>query len=115
VKLEPKFVLGSYLLKPVQRICKYPLLLRELSKCTEENAAEHAQIIKGLEAMKAVTVFINELKKRREAMELVRQLEAKIENWDEVFFLFFLFLPFFPSPLPITSERRYARVWRPQV
>lgn len=84
VKLEPKFELGSFLLKPVQRICKYPLLLKELGKCTDENTKEHTEIIQGLDAMKAVTAFINDLKKRREAQELVRQLEAKIENWDEV-------------------------------
>jgi len=81
--LEPKFELGSFLLKPVQRICKYPLLLRELAKNTDENTDEHKNILAGLEAMKGVTGFINELKKRREAMELVKQLESRIENWEE--------------------------------
>lgn len=75
-------------------------MLKELSKCTEESTEEHAQIVKGIEAMKAVTVFINELKKRREAMESVRQLESKIENWDEVLVLS---IPFFSFGLILSS------------
>jgi len=40
--------------------------------------------------MKSVTGFINELKKRRESMMLVQQLEPKIENWAEVNFFFLI-------------------------
>jgi hypothetical protein len=36
--------LESYLIKPVQRLLKYPLLLKELRKCTPPDDAEYALI-----------------------------------------------------------------------
>jgi len=81
VTLEPDFTLPSYLLKPVQRICKYPLLLREMIKHTEPESPESKVLNAALSEMKTVTVFINELKRRRESMRVVAELEDKIENW----------------------------------
>eukprot|EP00158_Paraphelidium_tribonemae_P002923 Partr_v1_DN25782_c0_g1_i1_m74648 putative guanine nucleotide exchange factor len=60
--------LESYLLKPVQRICKYPLLLREILKKTP---AEHPDY-KGLEMAKAkideIVATVNERTKQVEVM-----------------------------------------------
>lgn len=66
---------------------------KELGKYTDEDTPEFKKINEGLEAMKSVTGFINELKKRRESMMLVQQLEPKIENWAEVNFFFKLIKP----------------------
>ncbi|XP_057708769.1 triple functional domain protein-like [Corythoichthys intestinalis] len=39
-KHGPAYPVNSYLLKPVQRITKYPLLLKDLMDCCEEGKAE---------------------------------------------------------------------------
>lgn len=39
--------LESYLIKPVQRLLKYPLLLRELVSLTEPDSPEHTQLTGG--------------------------------------------------------------------
>lgn len=37
--------LESYLIKPIQRILKYPLLLQQLRNLTDENSEEHMHLI----------------------------------------------------------------------
>lgn len=37
--------LESYLIKPIQRILKYPLLLQQLCNLTDSNSDEHAHLI----------------------------------------------------------------------
>ena len=34
----------EFIISPVQRLCKYPLLLRELEKFTKENHPDHKPI-----------------------------------------------------------------------
>jgi len=36
--------LESFLIKPIQRILKYPLLLRQLTELTDPNSNEHAHL-----------------------------------------------------------------------
>ncbi|XP_061751525.1 rho guanine nucleotide exchange factor TIAM2 [Nerophis ophidion] len=55
--------LESYLIKPVQRVLKYPLLLRELVSLTDANSEEHLHITEALKAMEKVASHINEMQK----------------------------------------------------
>ena len=52
--------LGSYLIKPVQRICKYPLLLREILKYTPETFEDHTVLKVALEKIQATINLVNE-------------------------------------------------------
>ncbi|KAJ0061392.1 hypothetical protein NL108_018095 [Boleophthalmus pectinirostris] len=55
--------LESFLIKPVQRVLKYPLLLRELVSLTEERTPEHAHLTEALRSMETVASHINEMQK----------------------------------------------------
>ncbi|KAL6095467.1 uncharacterized protein ACO6RY_09390 [Pungitius sinensis] len=55
--------LESYLIKPVQRVLKYPLLLRELVSLTEVESPEHTHLTEALRAMEKVATHINEMQK----------------------------------------------------
>lgn len=55
--------LESYLIKPVQRVLKYPLLLRELASLTDADSEEHYHLSEALKAMEKVASHINEMQK----------------------------------------------------
>ncbi|KAJ8270969.1 hypothetical protein GJAV_G00121300 [Gymnothorax javanicus] len=55
--------LESYLIKPVQRVLKYPLLLRELVSLTDGDSEEHYHLTEALKAMEKVASHINEMQK----------------------------------------------------
>ncbi|XP_061899606.1 rho guanine nucleotide exchange factor TIAM2-like isoform X3 [Entelurus aequoreus] len=55
--------LDSFLIKPVQRVLKYPLLLHELISLTRPKSAEHIRLTEALQAMEEVACHINEVKK----------------------------------------------------
>ncbi|XP_031436867.1 rho guanine nucleotide exchange factor TIAM2 isoform X2 [Clupea harengus] len=55
--------LESYLIKPVQRVLKYPLLLRELVSLTDAESEEHYHLTEALKAMEKVASHINDMQK----------------------------------------------------
>ncbi|XP_018424538.1 PREDICTED: phosphatidylinositol 3,4,5-trisphosphate-dependent Rac exchanger 1 protein [Nanorana parkeri] len=65
--------LEGYLLTPIQRICKYPLLLKELAKRTTTKHPDHQPVQSALQAMKAVCTNINETKRQMEKLEALEQ------------------------------------------
>ncbi|XP_043283380.1 dynamin-binding protein-like [Venturia canescens] len=60
------FDMSSILIKPVQRILKYPLMLHELIKCTEEDHPDRKGIEEARKAMTQVATHINEYKRRKD-------------------------------------------------
>ena len=60
------FNMGSILIKPVQRILKYPLLLGQLIKSTEQEHPDKEDLIKAAAMMTDVAGFINESKRRKD-------------------------------------------------
>lgn len=59
-------VIGSYLTKPVQRICRYPLLLKELIKCSESGAPDLGTLVTAQKVMDRVAHNVNAAKGREE-------------------------------------------------
>lgn len=55
--------LESFLIKPVQRVLKYPLLLKELVSLTDHESEEHYHLTEALKAMEKVASHINEMQK----------------------------------------------------
>uniref|UniRef100_A0A8D0H856 TIAM Rac1 associated GEF 2 n=1 Tax=Sphenodon punctatus TaxID=8508 RepID=A0A8D0H856_SPHPU len=55
--------LESFLIKPVQRVLKYPLLLKELVSLTDNESEEHYHLTEALKAMEKVASHINEMQK----------------------------------------------------
>ncbi|XP_031607749.1 dynamin-binding protein isoform X1 [Oreochromis aureus] len=65
--------LGSFLIKPVQRVMRYPLLLTELLGATPESHHDRAQLTKAVQAIKDINVNINEYKRRKDLVVKYRK------------------------------------------
>ncbi|KAE8598952.1 hypothetical protein XENTR_v10017002 [Xenopus tropicalis] len=74
--------LEGYLVAPIQRICKYPLLLRELLKRTPKKHSDYVCVVDALQAMKAVCTNINEAKRQMEKLEVLEEWQSHIEGWE---------------------------------
>uniref|UniRef100_A0A8C7XIB0 Phosphatidylinositol 3,4,5-trisphosphate-dependent Rac exchanger 2 protein n=1 Tax=Oryzias sinensis TaxID=183150 RepID=A0A8C7XIB0_9TELE len=74
--------LEGYLVAPIQRICKYPLLLKELLKRTHRKHNDYTQVQESLQMMKAVCSSINEAKRQMEKLEILEELQSHIEGWE---------------------------------
>ncbi|KAJ1602795.1 hypothetical protein NDA14_001027 [Ustilago hordei] len=79
--LDPAYELPTFMIKPVQRICKYPLLLEQLLKKTPEDAPRYQELEDGLEVMRRITDKVNETSRLQENAQLVKELEWRVEDW----------------------------------
>ncbi|XP_076682095.1 guanine nucleotide exchange factor in mesoderm isoform X2 [Andrena cerasifolii] len=80
--------LGSFLLKPVQRILKYHLLLENLSKeyggdceLREDEAEGRKAIEAALAAMTGIAKHINAMKRRHEHAVRVQEIQSLLYGW----------------------------------
>ncbi|KAI9008895.1 hypothetical protein CLU79DRAFT_711363 [Phycomyces nitens] len=80
--LSPAHQLLSMLIKPVQRICKYPLLMASLVKSTNSSWASYPQLIDGSEAIKRVAEKVNETQRKQENLQLVLDLKRRMDDWE---------------------------------
>ena len=74
--------LDSLLVKPVQRILKYPLLLKELLEVTPENHPDFTALDIAAREMVGVSMRINEMKKRADLMEQVASAGRKRKDYE---------------------------------
>ncbi|XP_037549901.1 phosphatidylinositol 3,4,5-trisphosphate-dependent Rac exchanger 2 protein [Nematolebias whitei] len=74
--------LEGYLVAPIQRICKYPLLLKELLKRTPKRHNDYHLVQESLQLMKAVCSSINEAKRQMEKLEILEEWQSHIEGWE---------------------------------
>ncbi|CAG8511207.1 563_t:CDS:2 [Diversispora eburnea] len=80
--VEPTYELPSLLIKPIQRICKYPLLLQELLKFSNKDETPYYdEIERGLNAIKRVADRVNETRRKQENEAVVKDLERRVEDW----------------------------------
>eukprot|EP00041_Stephanoeca_diplocostata_P026148 m.698034 g.698034 ORF g.698034 m.698034 type:complete len:674 (+) comp22898_c1_seq1:136-2157(+) len=71
--------LEGHLLTPIQRVCKYPLLLKELLKVTPSNHPDHALVARAVTEMEKVAQVINEDKRNVEELTLI---QGSISGWE---------------------------------
>ncbi|KAK9386569.1 hypothetical protein V1515DRAFT_571718 [Lipomyces mesembrius] len=79
--IEPTYELPSILIKPIQRICKYPLLLKELLKYTPEEDEYYSELLEGFHAMKRVANRVNETQRQTENKQVALSLCVRIDDW----------------------------------
>ncbi|PKI83282.1 hypothetical protein MVES_003048 [Malassezia vespertilionis] len=79
--LDPSYELPTFLIKPVQRICKYPLLLEQLLKNTPQDAPRYAELSDGLQIIRRITDKVNETKRYQENVQAMHDLETRVEDW----------------------------------
>lgn len=72
--------LDSLLVKPVQRVLKYPLLLDQLLEVTPENHPDYNHLDVAAREMKGISMRINEMKKRADLMEQVANNRKRKES-----------------------------------
>ena len=78
--------LGAYLLKPVQRILKYHLLLADLLKQYGKRFGtdnkEFSQLEKAQQTMGSVANYINAMKRKHEASVRAQEIISQVVGWD---------------------------------
>ncbi|KAI8373049.1 uncharacterized protein BYT42DRAFT_616235 [Radiomyces spectabilis] len=79
--MSPTYELPSMLIKPVQRVCRYPLLMQQLVKATPEDWKYSEEMKEGLEAIQRVAGKVNETNRRQENVQKVEDLKKRIEDW----------------------------------
>jgi hypothetical protein len=71
--------LGQLLLKPLQRTCKYPLLLQELLKATPQGHVDAGNLEEAIAKTQAVVGSLNDGQKLLESFAKIAQLAADIK------------------------------------
>lgn len=87
--LDPGFELQSYIIKPIQRLCKYPLLLKELIKYSPETildnknppSASYNELMLANSAIREVANQVNEAQRRSENVGYLQSLIERVQNW----------------------------------
>ncbi|XP_077579446.1 uncharacterized protein plekhg2 [Stigmatopora nigra] len=79
--LNHSLPLETYLLKPVQRILKYHLLLQELSKHLDKNDPGYEVVEDAIITMTAVAWYINDMKRKQEHAVRLQEIESLLVNW----------------------------------
>ncbi|XP_057679522.1 pleckstrin homology domain-containing family G member 3-like isoform X1 [Corythoichthys intestinalis] len=78
---ERPLPLGSYLLKPVQRILKYHLLLQEIAKHFDPEEEGYEVVEEAICTMTAVAWYINDMKRKHEHAVRLQEVQSLLLNW----------------------------------
>ncbi|XP_032870403.1 pleckstrin homology domain-containing family G member 3-like [Amblyraja radiata] len=80
--LSHSLPLETYLLKPVQRILKYHLLLQELAKHFDKSAGGYEMVKEAIITMTAVAWYINDMKRKQEQAVRLQEIQNSLLNWN---------------------------------
>ena len=73
--------LEGFLLTPVQKICKYPLQLRELLCYTWPTHPDFRQLTAAVDVMRHITALVNERKRKMESIEKLIEWQNSVSQW----------------------------------
>ncbi|THV05107.1 hypothetical protein K435DRAFT_850307 [Dendrothele bispora CBS 962.96] len=80
--INVKGELPAFLIKPIQRVCKYPLLLDSLIKASNpEDYPYYDELKAGSGAAKRITDKINEAQRQAENEQTVKNLAMRVDDW----------------------------------
>ncbi|XP_054617516.1 pleckstrin homology domain-containing family G member 3 isoform X2 [Dunckerocampus dactyliophorus] len=79
--LKRSLPLGSYLLKPVQRILKYHLLLQEIAKHFDPEEEGYEVVEEAIITMTGVAWYINDMKRKHEHAVRLQEVQSLLLNW----------------------------------
>ncbi|XP_038824538.1 pleckstrin homology domain-containing family G member 1-like [Salvelinus namaycush] len=79
--LRHSLPLGSYLLKPVQRILKYHLLLHEIANHLEKDTETYEVVQEAIDTMQRVAWHINDMKRKHEHAVRLQEIQSLLTNW----------------------------------
>ncbi len=73
--------LEGFLLTPVQKICKYPLQLRELLRNTDLAHADYEPVSEACDSMQRMAAYINERKRKMDTLQQLSLWQAAVHGW----------------------------------
>uniref|UniRef100_K7GI44 Pleckstrin homology and RhoGEF domain containing G1 n=1 Tax=Pelodiscus sinensis TaxID=13735 RepID=K7GI44_PELSI len=79
--LQHSLPLGSYLLKPVQRILKYHLLLHEIENHLDKDTEGYDVVLEAIDTMQRVAWHINDMKRKHEHAVRLQEIQSLLTNW----------------------------------
>ncbi|XP_061610225.1 pleckstrin homology domain-containing family G member 3-like isoform X2 [Phyllopteryx taeniolatus] len=79
--LKRPLPLGSYLLKPVQRILKYHLLLQEIAKHFDPQEEGYEVVEEAIVTMTSVAWYINDMKRKHEHAVRLQEVQSLLLHW----------------------------------
>ncbi|KAG8732518.1 hypothetical protein FRC11_013001 [Ceratobasidium sp. 423] len=80
--VNPKTELPMFLIKPVQKICKYHLQLQDLMKrASKETYPHYDELDQGYKVAKRIADQANETLRKVDNRNTVKALEARVEDW----------------------------------
>uniref|UniRef100_A0A8C9P822 Pleckstrin homology and RhoGEF domain containing G1 n=1 Tax=Spermophilus dauricus TaxID=99837 RepID=A0A8C9P822_SPEDA len=79
--LKHSLPLGSYLLKPVQRILKYHLLLHEIENHLDKDTDGYDVVLDAIDTMQRVAWHINDMKRKHEHAVRLQEIQSLLTNW----------------------------------
>ncbi|NXO73693.1 PKHG3 protein, partial [Phainopepla nitens] len=81
-RLHHALPLGAYLLKPVQRILKYHLLLQEIARHFEHKAGDDYELVlEAIDTMTCVAWYINDMKRKHEHAIRQQEIQSLLLGW----------------------------------
>ncbi|KAG1675829.1 Protein vav [Nymphon striatum] len=83
---DGKFKLRDLLSVPMQRVLKYHLLLKELLKHSLDTHEDYEGLEKALESMLDLSMYINEVKRDNETLQIIKDIENSITDLSMVNF-----------------------------
>ena len=79
--LEPVYELPCLIIKPVQRLCRYPLLLRELAKYTSQDWPYYDEILESATRSDEIAHQVNESQRAFHNVNTVKELQMRLRDW----------------------------------
>ncbi|KAK3812884.1 MAG: hypothetical protein J3Q66DRAFT_285953 [Benniella sp.] len=76
--MEPIHGITSQMIKPIQRICKYPLFMHELIKLTDPEFPYYRDLVQGQASIKRVADRINETNRKQDNHLIAKELQHKV-------------------------------------
>lgn len=70
---------GAFLIKPIQRLCKYPLLLKDMVKSSDKEQIEDLQ--EGIAAVERINSKVNEAVRKVDNTKVVEDLRTRVDDW----------------------------------
>lgn len=77
--------MGSLMIKPIQRVMKYPLLLCELRNSTPPSHPDFRALEEAFAAVKDINININELKRRKDLGKKRHDELCMFHDWSVLF------------------------------
>lgn len=78
---DPYELQNFFLIKPIQRLTKYPLLLSQLLKESDQSWPNYNELHQAYIVSKEVALSINEAQRRSENVQHLEELNAKVVDW----------------------------------